>query len=281
MNEENISQSLIKSDKAFSTLIELKSIIPDAMKVKLFNATKGGILPSLKEWTDFICFEFYLNGFSNLNTIGYSLSKDEIQLLKDCDCFVEELTAHTIRDYIGWGIPTEENINNIILQLNNKKSSGLLEIGCGSGYWSSVLKSRLEIDVQACEINLRCDTPKPKFFNALTINAEEAMLSFPNYDILLVWPDINNVGNQVIQKMNPGQLLFLETNIDVTANRDFYKELDIWFDLKSMNDSIAFSGSSQKTYILEKRLTPKNEVENNLFFSNQYKSYLKKMFNKN
>lgn len=40
MNNEQISQSLIKSDKAFSSLIELKSIIPDNLKVKLFQATQ-------------------------------------------------------------------------------------------------------------------------------------------------------------------------------------------------------------------------------------------------
>lgn len=280
MNEEQISQSLIKSDNAFSTLIELKSIIPDALKVQLFKATQGEPLPSLEEWTDFLHFEFYLHGFHNLNKMGYSLSKDEIQLLSDCDCFVEELTSHTIRNYIGWGIPTEENINHIVQQLNKKKSVGLLEIGCGSGYWSSVLKSRLSIDVQACEINLRSDTPKPKFFNALSINAEDAISLFPNHDILLVWPDINNVANQVIQKMKSEQLLFLETSIDVTANKEFYKDLDLWFDLKSSNDSIAFSGSSQKTYILQKRNTPKNEIENDWFFSNQYKPYLKKFLNK-
>lgn len=275
MNTEEISQSLLKSDNAFSTLIELRSIIPDKLKVQLFQATQGGKLPSLKEWTEFLHFEFYLHGFSNLNKIGYSLSEDEIQLLKDCDCFVEELASHTIRNYIGWGIPTEENVNNMIEQLQNKKSSGLLEIGCGSGYWSSFLKNRLNIDVQACEINLRGDTPKPKFFNALPINAENAISLFPDYDILLVWPDINNVANQVIKKMKPGQLLFLETSIDVTANKEFYKELDVWFNLKFLNDSISFSGSSQKSYILEKRNTPKNELENDLFFSNQYKPYLK------
>lgn len=277
MTNEQISQSLIKSDNAFSTLIELKTIIPDNLKVKLFQATQGGILPSLEEWTDFLHFEFYLHGFSNLNNMGYSLSQNEIQLLKDCDCFVEELSSHTIRNYIGWGIPTEENVNNIVEQLENKQSVGLLEIGCGSGYWSSIFKHRLNIDVQACEINLRGDTPRPKFFNALNINAEEAMSLFPNYDILLVWPDINNVANQVIHKMNPGQILFLETNIDVTANRDFYKDLDLWFDLKSFNASIAFSGSPQKTYILEKRNTPKSELENTSFFSNQYKPYLNKI----
>lgn len=280
MTNEQISQSLIKSDNAFSTLIELKSIIPDTLKVQLFQAAQGGVLPSLNEWKQFLHFEFYLHGFCNLNKIGYSLSQDEIQLLKDCDCFVEELSSHTIRNYIGWGIPTEENVNIIVEQLESKKSSGLLEIGCGSGYWSSIFKHRLNIDVQACEINLRGDTPKPKFFNALNINAEEAMSLFPNYDILLVWPDINNVANQVIQKMKARQLLFLETSIDVTANKEFYKELDLWFDLKSINDSIAFSGSSQKTYVLEKRLKPKNEIENNSFFSNQYKPYLKKFSKK-
>lgn len=212
--------------------------------------------------------------------MGYSLSKDEIQLLKDCDCFVEELSAHTIRNYIGWGIPTEENIHHITNKLKEKNTSGILEIGCGSGYWSAILKNRLDIDVQACEINLRGDTPKPKFFNALNVNAEEALSLFPNYDILLVWPDINNVANQVIEKMKAGQLLFLETSIDVTANREFYKDLDIWFDLKSFNDSIAFSGSLQKTYILEKRTTPKTSLENDSFFSNQYKPYLKRILNK-
>lgn len=276
MSEGQVSGFLIKANNAFSTLIDLRSIIPDEFKIKLFNALEGKPLPSLEEWREFLHFEFFLHGFENLNSLGYSLSKDEIQLLKDCDCFVEELAVHTIRDYIGWGIPTEENITNIIHKLQDKKSSGLLEIGCGSGYWSSILKKRLNIDVQACEINLRSDTPKPRFFNALNMNAEQAMNLFPDYDILLVWPDTNKVGHEVIQKMKPGQILFLETSIPVSANKDFYTFLDLNFNLQEIKESISFSGSFEKTYILEKRESPKNELENNLFFSNQYKPLFSK-----
>lgn len=279
-NESYISESLQRSSNAFSDLMDLKSIIPDEIKVKIFKATEGSALPTLVEWTNFLRFEFYLHGFENLNTMGYSLSKDEIQLLKDCDCFVEDLAAHTMRNYIGWGIPTEENIQNIISTLEYKKSVGILEIGCGSGYWSSILKSRLDIEVQACEINIRHDTPKPKFFKALEMNAQDAMKHFPDFDILLVWPDINNVGNEVVSLMKPGQLLFLETSIDVTANREFYKTLDSDFDLKSVQQSIAFSGSLQHTYIIEKRISPKNALDNSHFFEHQYKPLFEKKFNK-
>ena len=100
---------------------------------------------------------------------------------------------------------------------------------------------------------------------------------FPTYDILLVWPDINKVGNLVISKMTPRQLLILETNIDVTANNDFYKELDSHFDLNNTTPSIAFSGSSQYTYLLTKRVSPKSDLENTHFFEEQHKPYIKKL----
>lgn len=219
--------------------------------------------------------EYFSNNISKLKSIEmfsafYGLNESQHKDLENCAYLLEYVQYETVKNKVGWGILTESGVQTIKGSLEAKESNGILEIGCGSGYWSKVLSNRLSVDVKACDINKRTDTPKPKYYEALNLNAIEAMNRFPNYDILMIWTDPGSVGLDVVSNMKPGQSLIISGNIEVTGSKDFYKNLDIWFDIEAHKSAISFSGVSERTYILKKRDNPKDENENLKIFESQF-----------
>lgn len=278
MSKDNFDDEMLEVEAAFQRIVSSGVILTNDIKERLEGALSGGKLPSSAMWK-----EYFSNNISKLKSIEmfsafYGLNESQHKDLEKCAYLLEYVQYETIKNKVGWGILTEASVQAIKGSLEAKASKGILEVGCGSGYWSKVLSNRLGIDVQACDINKRTDTPKPKYYKSLVLNAIEAMNRFPNYDILMIWTDPGSVGLDVVNNMKPGQSLIISGNIEVTGSKDFYKNLDIWFDIESHKAAISFSGANERTYILKKRDTPKCENENLKVFESQFVQLKPSMF---
>ena len=53
--------------------------------------------------------------------------------------FDYDFIHYIIRDYYGWGVPSRDDIDKILKHAPMNEGYGILDIGCGSGYWSQVL----------------------------------------------------------------------------------------------------------------------------------------------
>lgn len=203
----------------------------------------------------------------NLKNHGFILSDKQIKDLIITTWSCDELIPITLRTKYGWGFPTEEAIVTIVEQLENVP--GLIEVGAGSGLWSAIIKSRTDKEVIACELNLRSDTPKPKFYNVENIDANILIDNHPDYATLLVWTDTNTVGIEIAKKLKAGNKLIIAGPIDVTGTSEFYKYLDENFNIQQKSSVSSFAGGVDQIYVLEKTLTPKID---DYFFSQKNKN---------
>lgn len=282
-NDKMIDIKIENSEKSYSNLIKKRTIIPICLQKKLENALLGGKLPTKLEWDEYHndLESFSLTNKFLISKYKFIFSKEDIFDLNNVNYFMEALFHQTLKNQIGWGIPTEEGICQIVNYLLEKKSNGLLEIGMGSGFYNQVLKSRLSkfnIDVTGCELNLRNDTPKPFFSESLELDGVNALKKFPQYDILFVWPDTNDISELIIKKMNTNQSLILDTNIEVSGNQNFYNEIDQMFIIKNSLNSKSFSGGDSDLFILEKQESP--ILNHNNYFSNMFKKTHKSFISK-
>lgn len=265
----NIDIEMKKVEEAFNRIVRSEALLGSNLIEKLDKALSGGKLPSEKEWKEY--FKNDLKSMSlNEFVTYYKLTEEQKNDIETANYLIEYLLFETVKQKIGWGLLTEPAVKSIKKTLQENNSKGLLEVGCGSGYWTKVLSSRLDIDVQGCDLFKRKDTPKSKYFNTLNISAVEALDTFKDYDVLMVWTDTGSVGLEVAKKMTPGRFLIISGNIEVTGSLDFYKSLDRYFDIQEHKSALSFSGANERTYILQKRESPKLEKDNLKIFETQF-----------
>lgn len=54
--------------------------------------------------------------------------------------FDYDFIHYIIRDFYGWGLPSRDDIDKIMKYAPLKERYGVLDIGCGSAFWSSILQ---------------------------------------------------------------------------------------------------------------------------------------------
>lgn len=258
-----VKNSIDVCSEAFSSLVKSQAFIPSWLKEGYENGLKGGVIPSGSEIMKYTSLTLH-EEIKNFKEHGFHLTPNQEQEFKDCDVFCDELINCTVRSTYGWGIPCEESISAIEILIKDKP--GMIELGAGSGLWSAILKARTQKNIIACEKNLRSDTPKPKFGLVLNAGLEDIMPLYPDYPILMVWTDTNDMGEKAIEKLKPGQHLVLTGPAWITGNDKFYKLLDENFLRVSKHNSCSFSGGEQDTlYILKKN--PVSNFEHDGYFT--------------
>jgi len=254
----------------FSELMSSGRLIPESIVRKYENAcAKGSHCPTNKDIKDLtsINLENNLSNYIDFSKLNLG-SKNDINLYEDvmkAGCLVESLIRHTLKFQYGWGLPTKESVNLIVDILKENKNP-LIELGAGSGLWSSVLSKRIYNEVLAFDLDLRPDTPRAKFFNVKKEDALNYIDSEKLQNLLIVWPDPNNTPLNAIEKMSVGSNLIICGPPFVTANYDFYKLLDKSFNIAAYSVVGGFAGNDE-LYILEK-VVPK--LDYNKFFENKY-----------
>lgn len=274
MNESIVNQEVVNKPKkargpsmeetgwAFHNLLIDEVFVHPAIKQSFENGLQGLPLLSAQEMSQYVRIELSeILGSDNamyqqiLKNHGFILSDNQIKDLIITTWSCDELIPITLRTKYGWGFPTEEAIVTIVEQLENVP--GLIEVGAGSGLWSAIIKSRTDKEVIACELNLRSDTPKPKFYNVENMDANILIDNHPDYATLLVWTDTNTVGIEIAQKLKAGNKLIIAGPIDVTGSSEFYKYLDENFNIQQKSSVSSFAGGVDQVYVLEKTLIPK------------------------
>ena len=243
--------------EAFSSLVKSQVFIPSWLKEGYENGLKGGVIPSNSEIMKYTSLTLH-EEIKKFKDLGFHLTEIQEKEFKNCNVFCDELINCSIRATYGWGIPCEESIAGIEELMKEKE--GMIELGAGSGLWSAILKARTQKNIIACERNLRSDTPKPKFGLVLNADLEDIIPLYPDYPILIVWTDTNDMGEKAIEKLKPGNHLILTGPAWVTGNDKFYKLLDERFSRISQHDSCSFSGGDKDTlYILRKNAISNSE----------------------
>lgn len=267
-----MDNELLKIEAAYKRLIGSEVFLSPYLNEKINNALNGAPLPTAKDWKEYFDVKIEKMNYNELE-LYYSLSPQQKKDVIEAGALIEYVLFETVKNKIGWGLLTDSGIKEIKNVLKENSSKGLLEVGCGSGYWTKVLSSRLNIDVQGCELNKREDTPRSKYWNALNMSAVDALNKFNDYDVILIWTDPGGVGMDVVNNIKPGRNLIVSGNIEVTGSLEFYKALDLHFDIESHKPALSFSGSNERTYILKKRETPKKEEDNLKIFESQFLSF--------
>lgn len=270
LNEENkIHKQLQEASNAYGKLIKQGTFIPHWFIQAMEEGLVGKPLPDSKKIEIMSRTEIYdvLKNNDTLKQFDIYPSKEEIKLIHQSIDFLDDILSKTLRMHYGWGIPSEESISMITTWLKDNHMPGLLEIGAGSGLWSAVIQSRVKKPVIACEINRRSDTPKPKFFDVLNQTGESLLHQYPDFPILIVWADVNDISIKMAEQLSTNNYLILSGPIGVTANKEFYRYLDAHFDIINQCISSTFSGSEDTTFILKKLPKPKKEYDT--FFSHE------------
>jgi hypothetical protein len=232
-------------------------------------ALQGEKLPNAEQLDKYINIDFweilktsqFPTAKEALYNAGFNLNEEQLTDLKTADWVAEELITSSIRHRYGWGIPSEEAINNIIESIH----TGLIEVGAGSGLWAGIIKSRTDKEVIACELNLRGDTPRPVFYPVENKCAKELIKQYPDHAVLIVWPDTNSMPFDIVKELQPNTKLFIAGPIEVTGNNDFYTYLDTHFELTSKVHTNKFSGQLDILHQLKKLPEPK--LDNDGYFT--------------
>lgn len=274
-NEDGMRE-LYESEKAFSRLLESGAFIHKDLKKAIDNALLGQPLPSANELNSYIQIDLIevmerskaKTSKEALAEVGFILNDEQANDFKLSSWLIEELPHNAIRKKYGWGIPSEEAIQGILNHL--EECPGLLEIGAGSGLWSAIVKSRTDKPVIACELNRRGDTPKPVFCEVQNIAGEDLIAQHPDYSVLIVWPDVNDMSIKMAQALNSGNKLIIAGPPSVTGNDLFYEYLDTYFNIDDIINTNKFSGRIDSMFVLTKRDSP-NPLPNNYFHDLRHK----------
>lgn len=107
---------------------------------------------------------------------------------------------------ISFAIPCAEALRAI-----SARSSSLVEIGAGTGYWSALLAKK-GIDVLASDISSEKNHFRQKvgtFYPVSECDAISAIASYPGRDILMCWPSYDEDWSaNAIATIAPGRLLY-------------------------------------------------------------------------
>jgi len=131
----------------------------------------------------------------------------------------------------GFAIPCVEAIESVV------KLSPCIEIGCGSGYWSKLIKENGGDIIATDKIMGEKSKYSKEWKNEAieTLDAEKAIEKYSDRNVLLSWPCYSkNWAAKSISKIKPGKfLIFIGEDIGgCCANDTFFEILDKDFELK-------------------------------------------------
>jgi hypothetical protein len=271
--------SLEEDSAAFHRLIEQKTFIADWVKTGYSLGLNGHAIPTLEQMQSFTNLPFFLKDKSMWSSYGFHLSKDEYEDYEKASLFAEELISCSLRTHYGWGLPVEETLQELTQYLGINQKTGLIEIGAGSGLWSALLQKRMNIPVLPCELNLRSDTPKPSFCAVLERDGLELIHENPDYAVMMIWPDTNEISTKVAQALKPGVELILTGPIAFTGQKEFYQILDNEYEISTKIACVNFSGSPDACmHVVKKLPEPKSHPDD--YFMAQYNQHPTRKFGK-
>jgi hypothetical protein len=128
----------------------------------------------------------------------------------------------------GFAVLTQQTVDAIV------KHAPLLEIGCGSGYWSYELR-KAGVDVVATDpgIGKYYDMSgwKP-FIDIELIDGVTAVRKYPNRALLIVWPDYDTPWSfETLQTFEGTTVIYVgEGNGGCTANDEFHELLSTHYE---------------------------------------------------
>lgn len=212
---------------------DITSIFKKCDNLKTELVTKIEFFLQQKNWLSHKQIEqlFSLN-FTDL-TITESIKRNfTLSILRDI--FIETFS---------FAIPSLEAIKCIC------SHSPVLEVGCGTGFWSMLLEKR-GCDIIATEPH-RCEYRK-FWTKVLPCDAETAQLRFPNRTLLICWPyDIGEWQVNVLQKTD--KVIFIGEWNGCTGSDDFFDELSLKFERIQCLDIPQWPGLNDALYILQRR----------------------------
>lgn len=260
------SKETFDEHNMFYNLIRTEDFIPIILKNSIKNGLIGKKIIKTNEVFKLKNINYCVNHIDYLN-VGYEISQANLEQVEMMGMLKEALVTETLKNHYGWGIPTEENIQYITSELKNGQYDGLLEVGAGSGLWSALISKRTKKQVIACDLNLRPDTPKAKYFDVKNEDAIDLIKKHKNYLILIVWPDSNDLPNKVLTYMENSNSVIFTGQIGVTANINFYKQLDNTFDLQKTSVSLSCNLNQTPFFHFKKNL---NKDKKEDLFENLY-----------
>lgn len=266
------------SQALFDDILRRELFLPLPIKKSFENGLKGSSILSAKELNEYLNIpleEIYDQLEKNGSHSLFAIHKKDIEDIFRCDSLAENIIALTVRIKYGWGLPSEENLQGILNLIKDKQ--GLLEMGAGSGLWTGLLQARTDKNIIGCERNLRADTPRPCFAPIVEADIQDLMTLYPDYPVLIVWPDTNHAPTQVLEKLKEGNLLIMNGPIQHTASETFYKGLDDNFERLDSSLGISFSGGEYVGHHVLKKQTGIKNPDNYFFNIYQDQPHLKMM----
>ena len=172
---------------------------------------------------------------------------EKILYEKITESIKKELTNKILRDVFiemcSFAIPSLEAIECIC------KHTPILEVGCGTGFWSMLLEKH------GCDIVVTEPHRKNyiKFWTKVyPYDTEKAQKLFPDRTLLICWPyDTGDWQVNLLQKAD--KVIFIGEWNGCTGSDDFFKELSANFERIQCIDIPQWLGLNDALYILQRR----------------------------
>lgn len=213
-----------KQVNLYDDAVQSRVVFPDWLSSGLDGAARCGTpLPALNDMVAF----FDIDSNQLIDRGPFSGRAPTGEVIE----FAETLPWVTARTRYGWGLPARETIDALLPIVS---ASGLLEVGCGTGYWTAVLRHAVpNADIIAVDTGV--DTGDGWLEHPWTeigrIDGVDAVRASPDLPVLLVWPDTaRNFTPALARALSPGQRLMVAGPIEAVGCDEFWRQIDTDFD---------------------------------------------------
>ena len=133
----------------------------------------------------------------------------------------------------------------------------LLEVAAGTGYWSHELQSA-GITVAATDPNPRERWPLiPLWTEIETLTGRQAMARYPERNLLLCWPDMQDWSQEVVTEFRGEFLLYVgERETGCTGTTAMFRALEDGYDPVRTHRIPTFNGNNDRLQVYRRKENP-------------------------
>jgi hypothetical protein len=259
MTEEE-DEWIAETARTFAEAIETRIVFPEWLDRGLEEAVLGKPLPPIDDMVRFFDVDDDEETGTDVDRGPFDGTMPDGRRVD----MVETLPWCTAKARYGWALPAEETIGALLAVI--RVEGGIVEAGCGSGYWCAVLRARLAAETETRHPIIACDdaswksdgwTKRP-WTEIEREKADAVIARNQGLATLLLWPDGSGMARDVAKAMAPGSLLLRGGPVAVTGDREFHAILDSEFDLVGRIPCVKASGGPEDViHMLRKRIDGK------------------------
>lgn len=206
---------------------------------------------------------YQLLALSMLAANGYN--QTEVETFHETARQAELFNRYAIRDvaieYFGFSAPSAATIQGLI------KYGPILEVGCGLGYWSYLLR-KAGVTVVATDVNLPSESsypwgtlwrgnlhPTPWISDIIPCYAQDAVVAYPDNTLLMSWPCYNATwAYEALRAYKGSTVIYVgEGPSGCTADEKFHGHLQKKFKLLEVVPMLKWHGSHDRCFVYQRK----------------------------